>query len=98
MPLESVAPRRAHGRNENPPVIKPAPYPPKLARVPSMDRLADASEFPRAEVDAFMRRLKRERPLAWQNIRRLQELCRRERVASVSGRVVRSRPPIELRR
>ena len=47
---------------------------------------AALSEFGRAELEAFVATVKRQRPSAWSRVEQLQQACRREGVAGDGGR------------
>ena len=46
---------------------------------------AELSEFARAELEAFVTTMKRQRPSAWLRVEQLQEACRRESPATAAG-------------
>ncbi len=46
---------------------------------------ADLSEFGRAELEAFVVTMKRQRPSAWSRVEQLQQACRRESPATAAG-------------
>ena len=46
---------------------------------------ADVSEFARAELEAFVATIKRQRPSAWSRVEQLQQAGRRESPATADG-------------
>ena len=53
--------------------------------MPRQSVSADLSEFGRAELEAFVVTMKRQRPSAWSRVEQLQQACRRESPATAAG-------------